>query len=462
MNNIKLYGVCGNPVLHSKSPDVFKYLFLKNRLNAAYLRLAVDNIEEISFLIKHLNISGLNITAPFKKEIFQIIDDISPDALEIDAVNTVLCADVIQGFNTDYKAVLQIIRNNNIDLTDKQILIVGAGNAAKSALFALKKHNLKIINRTNEKAKALASKFNIAYAAWKDLQAETDRADIIISTINAREQLYSLDKSNAVIIDAIYNNSPLKKAALQSGNKYIPGEEWLIYQALPAYELFTGQTAGAEDIFSIASSKNPVLRGVAAGRGVYAGDMNISQDLFTRMAIPETSPKPKNMILSGFMGAGKSSLAEYISRNYGYELIDTDVVIEKEAGMKIEEIFRIHGEAYFREIETGILEDINKNVQKMSGKYIFSIGGGIPANPDNREILNKLGYNFWIVSDMNDLMERIQDSVRPLIKQKSAKEIKKLYKSRIDDYALCSDAVIINNVINRTAEKIINEINAIE
>ena len=108
------------------------------------------------------------------------------------------------------------------------------------------------------------------------------------------------------------------------------------------------------------------------------------------------------------------------------------------------------------------LTELKNTVLNSDNKYVISIGGGMPCYPDNREILNSIGYNFWLISDIDIMIQRVRDSDRPLLKQRSINDIKNLYKSRIKDYALSSDAVVLNNSIKQCAKKIINEISILK
>ena len=91
-----------------------------------------------------------------------------------------------------------------------------------------------------------------------------------------------------------------------------------------------------------------------------------------------------NIILIGFMGCGKSSIGRFMARN-GYRLVDTDSVIEKDAGRTIKEIFADEGEEYFRRKETDILMEL---IQREEDNLVVAVGGGLPMHARNRALIN--------------------------------------------------------------------------
>jgi len=121
----------------------------------------------------------------------------------------------------------------------------------------------------------------------------------------------------------------------------------------------------------------------------------------------------ENIILIGFMGSGKSSLGRELHQNLGYQLIDTDHVIEKQTGKSIPDIFSQDGEAAFRTFET---EQLKQLIAKKTSNHIISTGGGIVCTPENRTILRQLGFVVWLKCSVEDIYERTsQNKNRPLL-----------------------------------------------
>ena len=96
----------------------------------------------------------------------------------------------------------------------------------------------------------------------------------------------------------------------------------------------------------------------------------------------------RNIILIGFMGAGKTAVGNRLSKKLGYEYIDTDQYIEEKEGMTISNIFAERGEEYFRNLETSVI----KELMLRKTPTIFSTGGGMPLRRENAELLKELGY----------------------------------------------------------------------
>jgi len=121
----------------------------------------------------------------------------------------------------------------------------------------------------------------------------------------------------------------------------------------------------------------------------------------------------RNIILVGFMGSGKSSIGRELHRNLGYELIDTDHVIERQVGKSIPEIFEQDGEKAFRQYETELLEQLKRN---QISKHIISTGGGMVCSLKNRSLLKELGFVVWLQCSGQEILERTsQNKNRPLL-----------------------------------------------
>lgn len=119
-----------------------------------------------------------------------------------------------------------------------------------------------------------------------------------------------------------------------------------------------------------------------------------------------------NIILIGFMGAGKTSVGQELSSRYGKMLVDTDCLIEEKAGMSISRIFADKGEAYFRQLETGVLTDLLER----AGSTVISVGGGLPMREENRAILRELGEVIYLQVKPETVLERLKgDTTRPLL-----------------------------------------------
>lgn len=120
----------------------------------------------------------------------------------------------------------------------------------------------------------------------------------------------------------------------------------------------------------------------------------------------------KNIILVGFMGAGKSTVAVELVKCGSYRLLDLDAEIERRSGLSIQEIFRRHGESFFRDLETALLAELC-----FQSGLVVATGGGIVSRPENRELLRSIGFVVYLRAAFPELQKRLRSSTdRPLIK----------------------------------------------
>jgi shikimate dehydrogenase len=233
--------VVGNPIAHTKSPLIFEFLFKTLKLDASYRSILIDDVQKIPLLLRKV-MDGLNVTAPFKQDLIPFLDELSVDAIKIGSVNTCLRKEEkLYGFNTDYLGVVNALEENGVSLESKRCLILGAGGAARSAAYGLKKSLAKvaIYNRTEEKSKDLARDFNCDFIKKEDLKKVLRDTEILVDTLPAKVGILNPDSlhSNLRVLDASYPGSVYKDSKIK---QLIGGEHWLLHQAIPAFELFFG------------------------------------------------------------------------------------------------------------------------------------------------------------------------------------------------------------------------------
>ena len=414
---MKLFAVTGNPIAFSKSPNIFNTFFKINSDNARYFRLSAETAKEAITVFNELELSGMSVTAPFKADIMQYLDEIDNVAKNIGSVNTIVRKNnKLIGYNTDYNGIIDSLPNVN----DKNILLLGAGGAAKAVAFSLKQNGaiITIVNRTNTKAQELAKKFNVLQKDISDIESIINTTDIIINTIPNSVKLIKDEwlKPNHIIFDAIYNNSAYKEIAEQKSIEFIDGKKWLLNQAIPAYKLFINK------------------------------DIEISSSEINF----ESKPKDK-IILVGFMGSGKSTIAEKLSEKLNIKHFSTDVVITVREGLSINEIFEKHGEQYFRDTE----EQILNMLCSMAGKGIISTGGGVVLSEKNRKIIDENYKSIWLYANTETIMSRTKPDNRPLLKNNFTKErVSELMNERKNYYTQSADLLI--NTSNKTIDEVID------
>ncbi|KQL20594.1 shikimate dehydrogenase [Cytobacillus solani] len=256
----KLFAVIGDPIAHSMSPAMHNDLFQAYGIDAHYQPLNVkrENLKEAVIGLKAIGIAGFNITIPHKETIIPFLDKLDPLAEAIGAVNTVVNEDgKFVGYNTDGSGYLQGLLTLLPEITEKNILIIGAGGAARALYFTLAQagvNRLDIYNRTTQKAKALINDcpFRVPSAAIGKEEAEKNLADyqLLIQTtpIGMAPNIESLPLSlhnlqtDALVSDIIYNplESKFLREAKNKGAKIQNGLDMFVYQGALAFEKWTG------------------------------------------------------------------------------------------------------------------------------------------------------------------------------------------------------------------------------
>ena len=151
----------------------------------------------------------------------------------------------------------------------------------------------------------------------------------------------------------------------------------------------------------------------------------------------------KNLILTGMMGVGKSTIGRSISRKMNIDFVDIDSVIEKKEKSTIQEIFRNKGEVYFRGIEKEItIQEIKKS------KSVISLGGGTFIDKQIRDFVLRNCVSFWLDLKIEELEKRLKNSKkRPLLNIKNLpKTLKTIYLERKDTYKLANHKINCNNL----------------
>ena len=246
---MKKFCVIGNPIDHSLSPKLHNFWFKKNRIEAIYEKkfLEEKEIPKLIDSIRNSEISGANVTVPFKNSVIPFLDDLSSDAKKTNSVNTICIEqDKVIGHNTDITGFELALRYINYDVKRKKALIIGAGGVSPSIIFALKNmgcENICLINRTFEKAEKIKETFNeITVQKWGDIPD----FDIVINatSVGLKNENFDLDLNkfgnNKFFYDVIYNPNEtnfLKNAKLK-GNKTENGRMMFIYQAHQSFALW--------------------------------------------------------------------------------------------------------------------------------------------------------------------------------------------------------------------------------
>lgn len=238
-----LLGVFGNPILHSKSPQLFNSVFSKLNINAYYTRIRPQSAAEIIDIIRTMPLAGANITAPYKEQMLSLVDEVSIDAKTIGAINTIAnCNGKLIGYNTDHIGVTESIKEVQKELTQKKCLVLGGGGAARSAAYGLKRNGAEVFicNRTHSKAKTIATDFACQALSWTNFDVSKE-FDIVVSTLLPNAKPYFMGELKfEVLLDASYKPTLVSEITKSRGITIISGKRWLLYQAVEAFTVLQG------------------------------------------------------------------------------------------------------------------------------------------------------------------------------------------------------------------------------
>ena len=265
----KLLGVIGAPIAHSLSPIIQNAALHAAGLDYVYAALPV-RADALASAVRGLydaGIAGFNVTIPFKTAIIPLMDALSEDARRIQAVNTVVVEDGrLVGYNTDVAGFLAGFAERGIALTGKNVVLIGAGGAARAALWGVLRSGVSSVAigvRSVEKGAALAADFaadgdvravSFDDAAW--ITACSD-ADIVVQTTPLgmtphTDAMPPVDmaalKDDAVLYDLIYTPAETRflREARARGCETINGETMLVAQGAEAFHLWTGKRPDVE------------------------------------------------------------------------------------------------------------------------------------------------------------------------------------------------------------------------
>jgi 3-dehydroquinate dehydratase / shikimate dehydrogenase len=257
----RVYGVAGDPVAHSLSPAIMNAAFRRENVNAVYLALHAKTLKDLLACVREIPIHGLSITMPYKEAILPFLDNTDSHTTKIGACNTVVRAQdgKLYGFNTDTSGVVRPLERRLSTLQDAKILVLGAGGAARAAVFGLAERGAEvfILNRSLEAAKKLARRAHAHSIKRADLKKHV--FDVIINATpvgmgNTRETPLQEKEINArYVFDMIYDpfETRLLQLAKQRGAQIIPGIEMFVHQAARQFEIWTGKPAPQDDMLQV-------------------------------------------------------------------------------------------------------------------------------------------------------------------------------------------------------------------
>lgn len=257
----KVYGIIGNPVSHSLSPILQNTLAKEMNIDMSYSAFHVtENIKEAIKGAFALDIKGFNVTIPYKKDMLDIVSDIDDRAKKIGAINTLIKTENgYKGYNTDIIGLGMSLYNNSLSIRGKDIIILGAGGAAKAVLYLAIEEGVKsitLVNRNISKAKELKAEVgikDISVISLDDLKSNINLLDkynyFVFQTTNVgmhpnvedciieEEAFYEKCNSGIDLIYTPFETSFIKKMK-SKGKTCINGLDMLILQGVASFEIW--------------------------------------------------------------------------------------------------------------------------------------------------------------------------------------------------------------------------------
>ena len=271
----------GNPVAHSLSPVFQQAAFDHMNINARYeaWETHADELKQKIDLLRSSEYLGANITIPYKLDSINFVDSIDDIAEQVGAINTIISRNgILAGTNTDVEGIQNSFKLANVNLKNKNVILFGAGGAARAVMVAMKNAGVKaitVINRTEKKAKDFElfsdSNFKVsilsAHLATSQSGKIFTNADIIINATSlgmskGESELLSpipqeLLYSSQVVFDLVYTpeQTPLLQMAESVGAQCIGGLAMLVFQGAASFRLWTDKNPPLEVMFRAAKKE---------------------------------------------------------------------------------------------------------------------------------------------------------------------------------------------------------------
>lgn len=257
----RVYGVVGDPIAHSLSPAIMNAAFRRENVNAVYLALHAKTLKDLLTCVREIPLHGISVTMPYKEAILSHLDNTDSHTSKIGACNTVVRAQdgKLYGFNTDAAGIVRPLERRLNTLEGARILVLGAGGAARAAVFGLKERGSEvyILNRSLAPAKKLAHQARARIIKRPDLKKLA--FDVIINATpvgmgHSRETPLQDKEINArYVFDMVYDPAETRflKLAKERGAQVIPGIEMFVHQAARQFEIWTGKPAPWDEMLKV-------------------------------------------------------------------------------------------------------------------------------------------------------------------------------------------------------------------
>jgi shikimate dehydrogenase len=273
-----LYCLIGTPIGHSGSPAMYNYSFQKLGIDSAYVAfdISIEKVKDTIAAFRTLNIKGANVTMPCKNEVAKYMDELSPAARLIGAVNTIVNdGGKLTGNITDGVGFVRNLKEHGVDIKNKKITILGAGGAATAIqvqcaldgakeinTFNIKDDFYKKAEKTIENVRKEVSECVLNLYDLEDVKKLNEKiadSDILVNAThvgmhpNENESPIkdiSVFRRDLVVADVVYNprKTKLLEEAEAAGCKIVTGIGMLLWQGVEAFRLYTGLEMPAKEV----------------------------------------------------------------------------------------------------------------------------------------------------------------------------------------------------------------------
>lgn len=407
----KRCGLLGEHLGHSFSP------LIHNMLSDYDYKTYEVEPEKLEAFVKNGGLDAFNVTIPYKKAVIPFLDEISPEAELIGAINVITRKNGrLYGYNTDYFGFAYMLNSANISVKGKKALLIGNGGAAATVKAVLTDRGVGEIITVNSKNNTR-----------ENLMLHSDASVIINSSpvgMYPNNRISPVDlsifKNCEAVLDIVYNpaKTQLMLDAEVRGITAVGGLSMLVAQAARGFELFTDEKY---------------------------------EDGIIEKIIDKISRDTQNIILIGMPSCGKSTIGNIMSKMLSRQFLDADDEFKSMHGITPADAINTLGEPAFRDMESATLAELGK----LSG-VIIATGGGAVTRKENYPSLHQNGIIVYIKRDI----DKLSTEGRPLSQRSSLNELFNRRKALYEGFA---DMTVENNgSAEETANNILNALKEFE
>lgn len=357
------YGVLGERLGHTYTPVIYREL-----AGLEYVKFE-RKPEDVEAFIRGGGWEGVNVTIPYKKVVYGLVDELTPAARRLGNVNTVTRLEDgrLRGDNTDYYGFKTLVESLGLDLDGKKAVVFGghggAGTTAMAVLSDLGMSPVAISRKGEDTYEGLARHADAALAVNCTPAGMFPRCPDAPCTLEALDRLEG-------VVDIVYNpaRTGLLMEAERRGIPHAGGLLMLVAQAAQAVERYTGEAIAPERALEV-----------------------------TRLL----SATEQNVVLIGMPGAGKTRVGQNLAKLTGRAFVDIDHELESRLGAPCADFIRVNGEDAFRERETEALADVCAR----SGQVV-SCGGGVVERERNYPLLHQNGFIVMLDRPLGELSSK--------------------------------------------------------